>query len=224
MSILDGLSLGLAAGLFIYLLVALLLHQQRQVLQQLRGMKVLFHRCHAAAAEVVQTEGLLETAVIRFDAPAAVIDIREHLSREGLPIQQGGQQHLTITAGQFDPNQAQFDLSHRIDAGFGAKQARLGVAGSEELCVLRLSRLEKLFDLRVVATRKAHQEMPLLLLKQCEQPVPRVPSAKQCQAVGGHMIKMQVGTITLAELGCHYQAVQGLAVGDIVEHGKTGNG
>ena len=69
--------------------------------------------------------------------------------------------------------QANFALCHRIDAGFGAKQARLGVTGSEELCVLRLSRLEKLFELRVVATRKAHQEMPLLLLKQCEQPVPR---------------------------------------------------
>lgn len=64
-----------------------MVHQQRQVLQQLPGMKVLLHGRHTATAEVVQAEGLLETAVVRFDAPATVIEICEHVDREGLPIQ-----------------------------------------------------------------------------------------------------------------------------------------
>ncbi|MNR05512.1 hypothetical protein D3C85_1215460 [compost metagenome] len=98
------------------------------------------------------------------------------------------------------------------------------MTGSEELYVLDLTGLEKLFDLRVVTARQAHQELPLLLLKQREQPVPGIPAVKQRQAASRHMIKVQVGAITLAELGCHYQVVKGLAVDDIVEHGKTGNG
>ncbi|SYQ90120.1 Uncharacterised protein [Klebsiella pneumoniae] len=62
-------------------------------------MKVLLHGRHATAAKVVEAEGLLEAAVVRFDAPAAVVKIREHLGREGLSIQQGGQQHFAFTAG-----------------------------------------------------------------------------------------------------------------------------
>lgn len=33
-----------------------------------------------------------------------------------------------------------------------------------------------------------------------------------------------MGAIALADLGWHYQAVQGLTIGDIVEHGQAGNG
>ncbi len=38
------------------------------------------------------------------------------------------------------------------------------------------------------------------------------------------MLKVQVGAIALADFGWHDQAVQRLAVGDVVEHGQTGNG
>ena len=197
-------------------------HQQRQVLQQLPGVKVLFHRRHAAAAEVIQAQGLLESAVVRFDAPAAVVEIGEHLHREGLPIQQRGQQNLAFSAGELDSDQAQFDQGGGINACLGAEQARLGVTGSEELCILDLTRLEKLFDLRVVATRQAHQEMPLLLLKQCEQPVPGIAAVKQRQAASGHLRKVQVGAIALADTGGHDQAVQGLTVHYVMERGQSG--
>lgn len=33
------------------------LHQKRQILQQLSGVKILFHGHHAATAEVVQVQG-----------------------------------------------------------------------------------------------------------------------------------------------------------------------
>src|SRR3990167_3527065 len=176
------------------------LHQQRQVFQQLRGMKVLLHGRYAAAAEIVQAEGLLEASVVRFDAPAAVIEVREHFGREGLSIQQGGQQHFAFTAGQLDPDQAQFNPARRIDASLGTEQARLGMVGREELRVLDLTRAEKLLNLCVVATRQTHQEVPPLLLEQCEEPVPGVAAIKQRQAVSGHMIEVQMGAIALAEL------------------------
>lgn len=64
------------------------------------------------------------------------------------------------------------------------------MTGREEQRVFGLARLEKLFDLRVVATRQAHQEMPLLLLKQREKPVPGVAAVKQRQAVSRHMIEV----------------------------------
>ncbi len=144
------------------------LHQQRQVFQQLPGMKVLFYGRHATTAEVVQAEGLLEAAVVRFDAPATVVKIRKHLGRKGLPIQQGGQQHFAFTAGQFYPDQPQLDLARRINAGFATEQARIGMVGCEELRVLDLTRAEKRLNLCVVATRQTHQEVPSLLLEQCE--------------------------------------------------------
>jgi len=66
--------------------------------------------------------------------------------------------------------------------------------------------------------------MPLLLREQREKPVPGVTAIKQCQAVSGQMCKVQVRAIALADLGRHDQAVKGLTVSDIVEHGQTGHG
>ncbi len=81
------------------------------------------------------------------------------------------------------------------------------MTGREELRVFCLPRAEKLFDLRVVATRQAHQEMSPVLLEQRKQPVSGVAAIKQRQAVSGQMREVQMGAIALADCGWHDQAV-----------------
>ncbi len=104
-------------------------------------MKVLLYSSHAAAAEVVQRQGLFEATEVGFDAPAAVVKLGKHLSGKGFSIQQRGQQYLAFAVGQLDPDQSQLDLAGRINASLGAEQTCFRMVGHEKLCVFNLARV-----------------------------------------------------------------------------------
>ena len=93
-------------------------------------MKVLLYSGHAAAAEVVQRQGLFEATEVGFDAPAAVVKLGKR-----------GQQYLAFAVGQLDPDQSQLDLAGRINASLGAEQTCFRMVGHEKLCVFNLARV-----------------------------------------------------------------------------------
>ena len=64
------------------------LHQQGQVLEQLAGVDILLYGADCATTDVLQAQGLLDPAVVVFNAPAPVIQVGKELGGERL----GGQE------------------------------------------------------------------------------------------------------------------------------------
>jgi len=71
--------------------------------EQLAGVDVLLYGTDRPATDVFQAQGLLEPAVVGFNAPAPVIQVGKELGGEGLGVQERGGQHFRFPGGQRHP-------------------------------------------------------------------------------------------------------------------------
>ena len=67
-------------------------------------MDVLLHGTDRPATDVFQAQGLLEPAVVGFNAPAQVIQVGKELGGECLGVQEQRGQHLGFPGGQRHPD------------------------------------------------------------------------------------------------------------------------
>jgi len=186
-------------------------------------VKVLLDSPGRTAAEVLQVQGLLETPVVGFDAPAAVVKVGKIGRGKRLRIQQGGSEDFGGAPGQVHPHQAQGHRAVRVHPGLLAHLAREPVGAGEGVLGFRFAGQEKVAHGAIEVRAQAHHERELALLQVGEQPVGGVAAIKQNQAAGRGVIEVTLGAATLASVRGDEQAVQGLAVAQIDQLGQTGH-
>ena len=72
--------------------------------EQLAGVDVLLYGTDRPATDVFQAQGLLEPAVVGFNAPAPVVKVGKEFGGEGLGVQERGGQHFRFPGGQRHPD------------------------------------------------------------------------------------------------------------------------